>query len=76
MPLRRWQLSTFVKERLFVNVERRHLLGHKNLGTPPCVIGIASKGQQPVEDQFFGLQIDRLDFCPLDERAHFVNAAK
>jgi hypothetical protein len=42
MPLRRWQLSAFAKERLFVNVERRHLLGHKNLGMPPCVIGISS----------------------------------
>src|SRR5216683_93394 len=54
---------------------RRDLVDDKNFGAAPGVIGVAAKGEQPVEQDALGLWVDRLDLRPLHQRAHLVDAA-
>src|SRR6266851_4806088 len=54
---------------------RRDLADDKNFGAAPGVIGVAAKGEQPVEQDALRLWVDRLDLRPLHQRAHLVDAA-
>src|SRR6266849_3113754 len=54
---------------------RRDLADDKNFGAAPGLVGVAAKGEQPVEQDALGLWVDRLDLRPLHQRAHLVNAA-
>jgi hypothetical protein len=49
--------------------------GEEGFGPVPCLVGIPSERQQLVPDSPIGVDIDRLDFRPLDERALLMDAA-
>src|SRR5438132_7330796 len=52
------------------------LIRDEGFGTPPRLIGVAAKGEEPVEHDLSRLGIDRFDSHLLHKCAHFVDATE
>src|SRR6266702_947939 len=48
---------------------------YEGFGALPCLIAVAAKGEELVEDDAIGIDVDGRNLRPLDQRAHLVDAA-